>query len=446
MDATATKDLAKLADRFNANGADSVASDRDVSAAMVEMGRRARAAARRLGLANAADKDAALRAMAASIRGGAEAILAANADDLDEAKSKDQAAAFIDRLSLDKSRVEAIAAAVESIAGLPDPVGRVLAAFERPNGLVIERVATPLGVIGVIFESRPNVTADAGALCLKAGNAAVLRAGSDSFRTSNAIAEALRQGLAEAGLPEDAIQLVPTRDRAAVGAMLAGLDGNLDVIVPRGGKSLVARVQTEARVPVFAHLEGVCHVYVHAAADLDMAKKIVLNAKMRRTGVCGAAETLLVDRACAATHLQPLIQALIEAGCAVRGDEAVRAADRRVTSATEDDWRTEYLDAVIAVREVNGLDGAIAHIETYGSHHTDAIVTEDAAAAERFLGEVDSAIVLHNASTQFADGGEFGFGAEIGIATGRMHARGPVGVEQLTSFKYRVRGSGQTRP
>jgi glutamate-5-semialdehyde dehydrogenase len=342
--------------------------------------------------------------------------------------------------------LDGVAAAVESVADLPDPVGRVLAAFERPNGLHIERVATPLGVIGVIFESRPNVTADAGALCLKAGNAAILRAGSDSFRTSSAIAEAMRRGSSQSGLPADAVQLVPTRDRAAVGAMLAGLDGNIDVIVPRGGKNLVARVQEEARVPVFAHLEGVCHVYVHAAADLGMAKRIVLNAKMRRTGICGAAETLLVDRACAASHLRPLVEMLLEAGCTVRGDGATRAADRRVAPASEDDWRAEYLDAIIAARVVDGLDGAIDHIETYGSHHTDAIVTEDAAAAERFLREVDSAIVLHNASTQFADGGEFGFGAEIGIATGRMHARGPVGVEQLTSFKYRVRGAGQTRP
>jgi glutamate-5-semialdehyde dehydrogenase len=384
--------------------------------------------------------------MAASIRASAKAILAANAENVAEAKSNGQTGAFIDRLTLDEGRVEAIAAAVESVAALPDPVGRVLATFERPNGLAIERVATPLGVIGVIFESRPNVTADAGALCLKAGNAAILRAGSDSFRTSSAIAEAMGQGLAQAGLPADAIRLVPTRDRAAVGAMLAGLDGNIDVIVPRGGKSLVARVQDEARVPVFAHLEGVCHVYVHAAADLDMAKRVVLNAKMRRTGVCGAAETLLVDRACAPSHLRPLLQMLLEAGCAVRGDAAARAADPRVTAATEDDWRAEYLDAIIAALVVDGLDAAIAHIETYGSHHTDAIVTEESGAAERFLREVDSAIVLHNASTQFADGGEFGFGAEIGIATGRMHARGPVGVEQLTSFKYRVRGRGQTRP
>jgi len=438
-----------LADYLNApkaaSGAASV-GEPDVPALMREIGRRARAAARRVALASAEDKNAALRAMAAHIRARAGAILAANEQDLAEARAKGQPASFIDRLMLNPERVEAIAVAVESIADLPDPVGRVLARFERPNGLEIERVATPLGVIGVIFESRPNVTADAGALCLKAGNAAILRTGSESFRTSLTIAQAMGEGLEQAGLPSDAIRLVPTRDRAAVGAMLSGLDGNIDVIVPRGGKSLVARVQEEARVPVFAHLEGICHIFVHADADLEMAKAIVLNAKMRRTGVCGSAETLLVDRACAATHLKPLVAMLIEAGCAVRGDEVVQAVDPRVTPATEEDWRTEYLDAIISVRVVDGLDGAIAHIETYGSHHTDSIVTNDKVAAERFLAEVDSAIVLHNASTQFADGGEFGFGAEIGIATGRMHARGPVGVEQLTSFKYRIRGSGQTRP
>ncbi|HEX8168268.1 MAG TPA: glutamate-5-semialdehyde dehydrogenase [Beijerinckiaceae bacterium] len=438
----AANTLVRLADRLNAPEPDSV----DVAALMAGMGQKARRAARRLALATTQEKDAALVAMAAAIRAAAPAILAANAEDLAEAKGAGQNAAFLDRLALDERRVEAIAAAVESIAELPDPVGRVLAVFERPNGLEIERVATPLGVVGVIFESRPNVTADAGALCLKAGNAAILRAGSDSFRSAQGIAAAMGEGLAKAGLPADAVQLVPTRDRAAVGAMLAGLDGALDVIVPRGGKSLVARVQAEARVPVFAHLEGVCHVYVHGDADLAMAQRIVLNAKMRRTGVCGAAETLLVDRACADTHLQPLIKMLLDTGCAVRGDETARAADPRVTAATEDDWRAEYLDAIIAAKVVDGLDAAIGHVETYGSHHTDAIVTDDKAAAERFLAEVDSAIVLHNASTQFADGGEFGFGAEIGIATGRMHARGPVGVEQLTSFKYRVRGAGQTRP
>jgi glutamate-5-semialdehyde dehydrogenase len=445
MDDTRTLSGPSLAEQFNAAGAALVASP-DVPALMADLGRRARSAARRMGLATAEEKNAALLAMAAAIRSRSDVILAANAEDLAEAQAKGQVASFIDRLTLNPERLEAIAAAVESIAELPDPVGRVLAGFERPNGLRIERVATPLGVIGVIFESRPNVTADAGALCLKAGNAAILRAGSESFRTSSAIADAMRQVLAGAGLPEDAIRLVPTRDRAAVGAMLAGLGGNIDVIVPRGGKNLVARVQEEARVPVFAHLEGLCHVFVHGQSNLDMAKGIVLNAKMRRTGVCGSAETLLVDRACAETHLKPLVAMLLDAGCAVRGDEAVQAVDPRVSPATEEDWRTEYLDAVISARVVDGLDAAIAHVEHYGSHHTDSIVTDDQTAAERFLAEVDSAIVLHNASTQFADGGEFGFGAEIGIATGRMHARGPVGVEQLTSFKYRIRGSGQTRP
>jgi len=445
MDDTRALSAQSLTQHLNASGAASVGHP-GVPTLMADLGRRARAASRRVALASAETKNAALRAMAARIRFRADAILAANAEDLADAKAKGQTAAFIDRLILDPGRLEAIAQAVESIADLPDPVGRVLARFERPNGLEIERVATPLGVIGVIFESRPNVTADAGALCLKAGNAAILRAGSESFRTSSALAEAMGEGLEQAGLPADAIRLVPTRDRAAVGAMLSGLDGNLDVIVPRGGKSLVARVQEEARVPVFAHLEGLNHVYVHGAADLEMAKAVVLNAKMRRTGVCGSAETLLVDRACAGTHLGPLVSMLLDAGCAVRGDEAVQAADSRVTPATEEDWRTEYLDAIISARVVDNLDAALAHIETYGSHHTDSIVTNDAAAAERFLAEVDSAIVLHNASTQFADGGEFGFGAEIGIATGRMHARGPVGVEQLTSFKYRIRGTGQTRP
>ena len=428
------------------NAPEAVSVESSTPALMADLGRRARQAARRIALASAEEKNAALRTMAAAIRARAGSILAANEGDLTDAKAKGQTPAFIDRLALDPGRLEAVAAAVESIADLPDPVGRVLARFERPNGLLIERVATPLGVIGVIFESRPNVTADAGALCLKAGNAAILRAGSESFRTSQAIARVMGEGLEQTGLPPDAIRLVPTRDRGAVGAMLSGLGGQIDVIVPRGGRNLVARVQEEARVPVFAHLEGICHVFVHRLADLEMAGRIVLNAKMRRTGVCGSAETLLVDRACAATHLGPLVAMLLDAGCAVRGDEAVRACDPRVTAAAEEDWRTEYLDAIISARVVDGLDAAVAHIEAYGSHHTDSIVTDDAAAAERFLAEVDSAIVLHNASTQFADGGEFGFGAEIGIATGRMHARGPVGVEQLTSFKYRIRGSGQTRP
>jgi glutamate-5-semialdehyde dehydrogenase len=347
---------------------------------------------------------------------------------------------------LDAKRIEGVARAVEDIAALPDPVGRVLATFDRPNGLKIERVATPLGVVGVIYESRPNVTADAGALCLKAGNSVILRGGSDSFHSSSVIHACLAEGLRAANLPEDAIQLVPTRDRAAVGEMLKGLNGAIDVIVPRGGKSLVARVQEEARVPVFAHLEGIVHVYVDGAADLDMATSIVRNAKLRRTGICGAAETLLVDRAVEATHLAPLVRTLLDAGCEVRGDAAAQAADPRVKPASEEDWRTEYLDAIISAKVVDGLDAAMDHIERHGSHHTDCIVTQDQARAERFLREVDSAIVLHNASTQFADGGEFGFGAEIGIATGRMHARGPVGLEQLTSFKYRVRGAGQTRP
>ncbi|RXT54924.1 glutamate-5-semialdehyde dehydrogenase [Bosea sp. Tri-44] len=418
----------------------------DVATLMGALGRGARAAARRVGTAPAEQRDRALAAMAVALRERAPAILAANRQDLADGQAAGLAASFIDRLALDDARLEAIAQAVADIAALPDPVGRVLASWTQPNGLFFERVATPLGVVAVIFESRPNVTADAGALCLKSGNVAILRAGSDSFRTSSEIAAAMQDGLAAAGLPREAIQLVPSRDRAAVGEILKGLDGTIDVVVPRGGKSLVARVQKEARVPVFAHLDGNCHVYVHAAAELDMAQEILLNAKLRRTGVCGAAETLLVDEICAATHLQPLVTALLDEGCAVRGDEATLAVDPRVTPASEEDWRTEYLDRIIAVKVVAGLDAAIAHIETYGSHHTDAIVTADEAAAARFLVEVDSAIVLHNASTQFADGGEFGFGAEIGIATGRMHARGPVGVEQLCSFKYRVHGRGQVRP
>ncbi|HET9717830.1 MAG TPA: glutamate-5-semialdehyde dehydrogenase [Pseudolabrys sp.] len=418
----------------------------DLAATMGEIGRRARAAARVLALAPAEQKNRALSLMAAAIRKQSALILSANAEDLAEARAGGQGGAFLDRLALDPARVEGIAAGIDVVRGLADPVGIITDSWTRPNGMRIERVRVPLGVVGIVYESRPNVTADAAVLCLKSGNAAILRGGSDSLRTSRAILSALTEGLQVAGLPEAAIQLIPTRDRSAVGLMLSGLDGNIDVIVPRGGKSLVARVQAEARVPVFAHLEGVCHVFVDKAASLDMAKKIVLNAKMRRTGVCGAAETLLVDAACARTHLKPLIDMLIEAGCEVRGDAAVVAADSRVVSATEEDWSTEYLDAIIAAKVVSGLDAAIAHIERYGSHHTDAIVTDDQSAADKFLCEVDSAIVLHNASTQFADGGEFGFGAEIGIATGRLHARGPVGVDQLTTFKYRVHGSGQTRP
>ena len=421
----------------------------DISGVMREIGLRARSASRILALAPAEQKDRALAGMAAAVRAQAGAILAANAEDVAEAKAAGVTGAFLDRLSLDTGRVEAIAAGIEVVRALKDPVGVVTESWTRPNGLRIERVRVPLGVIGIIYESRPNVTADAAVLCMKAGNAAILRGGSDSMRSSRAILSALTRGLEAAGLPEAAVQLVPTRDRAAVGLMLQGLDGNLDVIVPRGGKSLVARVQAEARVPVFAHLEGVCHVFVHHSASLEMAKKIVLNAKMRRTGVCGAAETLLVDRGCADTQLKPLVEMLIEAGCEVRGDAATVAVDKRGKPATEEDWGTEYLDAIIAVKVVDDIAAAIAHIEQYGSHHTDAIVAAgdvgDAAAA-LFLRNVDSAIVLHNASTQFADGGEFGFGAEIGIATGRLHARGPVGVDQLTTFKYRIHGNGQTRP
>jgi glutamate-5-semialdehyde dehydrogenase len=424
----------------------SIEGSSDIAAAMGEIGRSARAAARALALAPADQKNRALGAMAAAVRAQSTLILAANAEDVAEARAAGVTGAFLDRLVLHPARIDAIADGIDAVRGLKDPVGTVMESWTRPNGMRIEQVRVPLGVIGIIYESRPNVTADAGVLCLKSGNAAILRGGSDSMRSSRAILTALTEGLRAVNLPEAAIQLVPTRDRAAVGLMLSGLDGNIDVIVPRGGKSLVARVQAEARVPVFAHLEGVCHVYVDKAASLDMAKKIVLNAKMRRTGVCGAAETLLVDRAGAGSQLKPLIEMLIAAGCEIRGDKATLAVDKRVKPATEDDWSTEYLDAIIAVKIVDNVEAAIDHIERYGSHHTDAIITEDQATAEKFLREVDSAIVLHNASTQFADGGEFGFGAEIGIATGRLHARGPVGVDQLTTFKYRIHGNGQTRP
>jgi glutamate-5-semialdehyde dehydrogenase len=417
-----------------------------LEATMRDIGREARVAARALALAPASRKNRALAAMAKALRQSRTPILAANAEDVAEAKASGATPTFLDRLALDAGRIEAMTAGLDTIRKLKDPVGAIMASWRRPNGMRIERVRVPLGVIGVIYESRPNVTTDAGALCLKAGNAVILRGGSESFRSARAIHAALVEGLAEAGLPTAAIALVPTRERAAVGMMLAGLDGAIDVIVPRGGKDLVGRVQAEARVPVFAHLEGVCHVYVDRAAKLAMAKAIVLNAKMRRTGVCGAAETLLVDRAGAPKLLKPLVAMLIDAGCEIRGDAAVQAVDPRVKRASDADWSTEYLDAILTAGVVDGVDAAIAHIERYGSHHTDAIVTENRAAAEKFLREVDSAIVLHNASTQFADGGEFGFGGEIGIATGRLHARGPVGVEQLTSFKYRIRGSGQTRP
>src|SRR5882757_784701 len=411
---------------------------------MQGIGRSARVAAQLLAFASTAQKNRALRAAAAALRSTCSTILAANEGDVREA-ARGLWNALVDRLRLDDRRAEAMARGLESIAEARDPIRVLLAQWSRPNGMQIERVCVPLGVIGIIYESRPNVTADAGALCLKSGNAVILRGGSESARSSAAIHACLGQGLEAAGLPRACIQLVPTIDRAAVGHMLADMADSIDVIVPRGGKSLIARVREEARVPVIGHLEGVCHVYVDRAANLDMATHIVRNAKMRRTGVCGSAETLLVDRACAATHLKPLIQALLDAGCEVRGDDASARADARVKSATEQDWYTEYLDAIIAVRVVDDVDAAIAHIRQYGSQHTECIVTDDAAAAERFLARVDSAIVLHNASTQFADGGEFGMGAEIGISTDKFHARGPVGVEQLTSYKYLVHGSGQIR-
>ena len=418
----------------------------DLPALMTRIGDDAAAAAGALSRAGRAAKDAALRAAAGELRARSGQILSDNAADLGDARKASASAALLDRLALDDARIEAMARGLEDIAALPDPIGTVTAEWQRPNGLVIQRVRVPLGVIGIVYESRPNVTADAGALCLKSGNAAILRGGSESVRSSTAIHRCLVAGLAAADLPETAIQLVPTTDRAAVGLMLGGLDGRIDVLVPRGGKSLVERVRREARVPVIGHLEGNCHVYVDRAADLGMARAIVRNSKLRRTGVCGAAETLLIDAGCAATHLAPIVRDLIDAGCEVRGDPWVLAADPRVRPATEEDWRTEYLDAVIAARVVDGVDAAIAHIARYGSAHTESIVTTDAAAAERFLSRVDSAIVLHNASTQFADGGEFGMGGEIGISTDRFHARGPVGVEQLTSYKYVVRGSGQVRP
>ncbi|MCO4317512.1 glutamate-5-semialdehyde dehydrogenase [Phyllobacterium sp. 21LDTY02-6] len=417
-----------------------------VAGLMAEIGRRARAAAGPLAIAAAETKTSALLAMADAVTRRMPQILEANLIDMANGRAAGMTEALLDRLKLDEARVLSIAASIRTIAELDDPVGQIIAEWDRPNGLHIERVRTPLGVIGVIYESRPNVTADAGSLCLKSGNAVILRGGSDSRHSAASIHGALLEGLAAAGLPEDAIQLVPTSDRAAVGEMLQGLDGNLDVIIPRGGKSLVARVQSEARVPVFAHLEGLCHVYVDASADLDMARRIIVNAKMRRTGVCGAAETLLIDKLIAPTHLVPLLQDLAKAGCEIRGDESVKQLFPAALPASESDWSTEYLDAIISVCTVDGIDGAIEHIDRYSSHHTEAVIAEDPAIVERFFNELDSAILLHNASTQFADGGEFGMGAEIGIATGKMHARGPVGVEQLTSFKYRVRGSGQIRP
>ena len=417
----------------------------NIAGLMQGIGREARAAARVLALASTEQKNRALRAAAAVLRAQHLEILAANECDMREAAAHETSGALLDRLRLDDSRVEAMARGLDDIERIADPIGRVLAQWSRPNGMMIQRVCVPLGVIGIIYESRPNVTADAGALCLKSSNAVILRGGSESAASSAAIHACLSQGLEAAGLPRTCIQLVPIVDRAAVGHMLAEMTDSIDVIVPRGGKNLIARVRQEARVPVIGHLEGVCHVYVDRGANLTMANRIVLNAKMRRTGVCGSAETLLVDRGCAATHLTPLIKVLLDAGCEVRGDEASARADARVKPATEQDWYAEYLDAIIAVRVVEDVDAAIVHIARYGSQHTECIVTDDPAAAERFVSRVDSAIVLHNASTQFADGGEFGMGAEIGISTDKFHARGPVGVEQLTSYKYVVRGSGQVR-
>jgi glutamate-5-semialdehyde dehydrogenase len=420
-------------------------SGKDTVTLMAAIGRKARAASPPLAIADTESKNAAIAAMADAIDRNEKAILEANAIDVANGEEAGLAPAMMDRLKLNPARIKAMADGISEIAKLRDPIGEVIAQWDRPNGLHIERVRTPLGVIGVIYESRPNVTADAGALCLKAGNPVILRGGSDSLNSSSAIHACLVEGLKAASLPEDAIQLVPMTDRAAVGEMLSGLDGNLDVIIPRGGKSLVGRVQREARVPVFAHLEGICHLYIDRSAKLAMAVTIAVNAKMRRTGICGAAETLLVDRAIAATHLVPILDALAKAGCEIRGTAEVLAAFPKAKPATDADWTTEYLDAIISAKLVDGISDAIEHIETHSSHHTEGIVAEDPAVVERFFSEIDSAILLHNASTQFADGGEFGMGAEIGIATGKMHARGPVGVEQLTSFKYRVRGTGQVR-
>jgi glutamate-5-semialdehyde dehydrogenase len=417
----------------------------DIAEEMDQLGRRARAAVGDIAQATTDQKNTALFEAAAALRARADNLLAANARDMAVAEARNIAPSLLDRLKLDEGRIEAMAAGLEQIAALPDPVGEVLAAWDRPNGLNISRVRVPLGVIGIIYESRPNVTADAGGLCLKSGNAAILRGGSESFHSSGAILDCLQAGLAAAGLPAGSIQLIPTTDRAAVGEMLTMTD-YIDIIVPRGGKSLIERVQQESKIPVIAHLEGLCHTYIDADSDAEMAKNIVVNAKMRRPGICGATETLLVDRAVAKRSLPEIIEALVAAGCELRGDDATRALDNRVGVASEADWRTEYLEPILSIRQVDGLDGAIDHINAYSSHHTESIVTNDADKAEKFLNTIDSAIVMHNASTQFADGGEFGMGAEIGISTGRLHARGPVGVEQLTTFKYVVRGAGQVRP
>ena len=421
------------------------AHDAALAGVMLAMGEAARAASAAVAKAGPQKRTDALNAMAAHIRASATAILAANAIDMDAARAKGISGSMLDRLELTPARIEAMAQGVDDVAALPDPVGTVLETWTRPNGLEISRVRGPIGVIGIIYESRPNVTADAGALCLRAANAVILRGGSESLSTSRVIADALRAGLTDAGLPADAIQLVQTSDRAAVGHILSGLNGKLDVVVPRGGKSLVARVQDEARVPVIGHLEGLCHTYIHEKADPAKAEAIIVNAKLRRTGVCGSTETMLIDASIASALLPRLAKALEAAGCELRGDPRARAI-HAMTAATEADWTTEYLAPILSVAVVDGIEGAMAHIARYGSQHTESIITEDASAAERFLAEVDSAIVMHNASTQFADGGEFGMGAEIGIATGRLHARGPVGAEQLTIFKYVVRGTGQIRP
>ncbi len=413
---------------------------------MLLLGRRARQAAEVLGRASRDSKNVALGAAAEALRDSVDEILHANEIDLANGRERGLSAAMLDRLALTHERIEGIAVGLENIAKLADPVGDVIAEWQRPNGLMIQRVRVPLGVIGIIYESRPNVTADAGALCLKSGNAVILRGGTEAVGSNTGIHACLVQGLTAAGLPETAIQIVPTQDREAVGILLRDMAEYVDVVVPRGGKNLIARVQADARVPVMGHLEGLCHTYIHSGADVDMAREVSVNAKMRRTGICGATETILVDAAVAATHLGPVVASLIDAGCEVRGDTQTQAADTRVKPAAEADWGQEFLDAIVAVRVVDGLDQAMDYIRRYGSGHTDAIITEDAVAAERFLNELDSAIVMHNASTQYADGGEFGMGAEIGIATGRVHARGPVGVEQLTSYKYVVRGTGQTRP
>ncbi len=421
-------------------------TDASLALTMNDLGKRARKASAALAKAGPQARTKALQAMAARLRENADHILAANAVDMEAGRAKDLTPALLDRLELTAERLEGVAKGLEAVSELDDPVGDVLASWDRPNGLNISRVRGPIGVIGIIYESRPNVTADAGALCVRAANAAILRGGSESANSSAAIAVALRQGLADAGLPQDAIQMVPTTDRAAVGMMLKGLDGNLDIVVPRGGKSLVARVQDEARIPVIGHLEGLVHIYVHESADSDMAIDVVANAKMRRTGICGAAETLLIDASVASSLLPKIAAVLTDKGCVLRGDAATRDILPDIEAASEEDWSTEYLDSIISVKVVANIDEAMAHIETYGSGHTEAIIASDDTAAEQFLNEVDASIVMRNASTQFADGGEFGMGAEIGIATGRLHARGPVGAEQLTIFKYVVRGDGQTRP